>query len=42
MEITYILAEGVEKAGFELITHPELNIVAFRSSKYRLKKSPVN
>ena len=33
MEITHILAEGVEKAGFELITRPELNIVAFRSSK---------
>lgn len=33
MEITSILAEGVEKAGFELITRPELNIVAFRSSE---------
>ncbi|HHY00291.1 MAG TPA: tyrosine decarboxylase MfnA [Methanothermobacter sp.] len=33
MEITHILAEGVEKAGFELITRPELNIVAFRSSQ---------
>lgn len=31
MEITSVLAEGVERAGFELITRPELNIVAFRS-----------
>jgi tyrosine decarboxylase / aspartate 1-decarboxylase len=33
MEITSILAEGVEKAGFNLVTRPELNIVAFNSSK---------
>ncbi len=33
MEITSYLAEGVEKAGFELVTRPELNIVAFRSSQ---------
>lgn len=33
MEITSILAEGVERAGFDLITRPELNIVAFRSSR---------
>ncbi|BDZ69622.1 tyrosine decarboxylase MfnA [Methanobacterium petrolearium] len=33
MEITSHLAEGVEKAGFELVTRPELNIVAFRSSQ---------
>lgn len=32
MELTHFLAEGIEKAGFELITEPELNIVAFRSS----------
>jgi tyrosine decarboxylase/aspartate 1-decarboxylase len=38
MEITYILAEGVEKAGFELITHPELNIVAFRSSEISVEE----
>lgn len=38
MEITSILAEGVEKAGFELITHPELNIVAFYSSEIPLEK----
>ena len=31
MEITSILAEGVTRAGYELITEPELNIVAFRS-----------
>lgn len=33
MEITNILADGVKKAGFELVTRPELNIVAFTSSK---------
>jgi tyrosine decarboxylase / aspartate 1-decarboxylase len=33
MEITSILAEGVEKAGFNLVTQPELNIVAFNSSE---------
>ena len=33
MEITNILADGLNKAGFELVTHPELNIVAFTSSK---------
>ncbi|NYB51560.1 MAG: tyrosine decarboxylase MfnA [Methanobacteriaceae archaeon] len=33
MEITSILAEGVEKAGFDLVTRPELNIVAFRSKR---------
>jgi tyrosine decarboxylase/aspartate 1-decarboxylase len=33
MELTHYLAEGIGKAGFELITEPELNIVAFRSSK---------
>ena len=33
MEITSILAEGVERVGFELITRPELNIVAFQSSR---------
>ncbi len=31
MEMTFILAEGVERAGFELVTNPELNIVAFNS-----------
>jgi tyrosine decarboxylase/aspartate 1-decarboxylase len=38
MEITSILAEGVQKAGFELITQPELNIVAFRSSKISVEE----
>jgi len=33
MELTSFLAEGIEKAGFGLITEPELNIVAFHSSK---------
>lgn len=33
MEITNILADGVKKAGFELVTRPELNIVAFSSSE---------
>jgi tyrosine decarboxylase / aspartate 1-decarboxylase len=33
MELTFFLAEGIEKAGFDLVTEPELNIVAFRSSK---------
>lgn len=33
MELTSFLAEGIEKAGFELVTEPELNIVAFHSSK---------
>jgi tyrosine decarboxylase/aspartate 1-decarboxylase len=30
MELTHILAQGLEKDGFNLITQPELNIVAFR------------
>jgi len=38
MEITSHLAEGVEKAGFELVTHPELNIVAFRSSQISVEE----
>jgi tyrosine decarboxylase/aspartate 1-decarboxylase len=38
MEITSILAEGVEKAGFDLVTRPELNIVAFRSSEISLNE----
>jgi tyrosine decarboxylase/aspartate 1-decarboxylase len=38
MEITSYLAEGVEKAGFELVTHPELNIVAFRSSQISVEE----
>ena len=33
MEVTSVLAEGVKRTGFELITKPELNIVAFRSHK---------
>ncbi len=33
MEITNTLADGVKKAGFELVTRPELNIVAFTSSE---------
>ena len=33
MEITNILADGVKKAGFELVTSPELNIVALSSSE---------
>lgn len=33
MELTDFLAQGIEKAGFDLVTEPELNIVAFRSSK---------
>jgi tyrosine decarboxylase/aspartate 1-decarboxylase len=33
MELTHFLAEGIDAAGFELVTEPELNIVAFRSSK---------
>jgi tyrosine decarboxylase/aspartate 1-decarboxylase len=31
MELTYFLADGIKKAGFELVTPPQLNIVAFRS-----------
>ena len=31
MELTYFLAAGIKKAGFELVTQPQLNIVAFRS-----------
>jgi tyrosine decarboxylase / aspartate 1-decarboxylase len=31
MELTDFLAKEIEKAGFELVTEPELNIVAFRS-----------
>ena len=31
MEITDFLAAGIKKAGFELVTPPQLNIVAFRS-----------
>ncbi len=33
MEITNILVDGIKKAGFELVTRPELNIVAFSSSE---------
>jgi tyrosine decarboxylase / aspartate 1-decarboxylase len=33
MEITFFLAEGIIKAGFELVTPPQLNIVAFRSNR---------
>lgn len=33
MELTDFLADGIEKAGFELVTEPELNIVAFHSPK---------
>jgi tyrosine decarboxylase/aspartate 1-decarboxylase len=36
MELTHFLADGIKKAGFELITEPELNIVAFRSSTLSL------
>jgi tyrosine decarboxylase / aspartate 1-decarboxylase len=38
MEITSILADGIQKAGFELITQPELNIVAFRSSEMSVEE----
>ncbi len=38
MEITSILAEGVEKAGFNLVTRPELNIVAFNSANIPVEK----
>lgn len=31
MELTYFLADGIKKAGFELVSPPQLNIVAFRS-----------
>ncbi|MGZ4857589.1 MAG: tyrosine decarboxylase MfnA, partial [Methanobacteriaceae archaeon] len=31
MELTYLLADGIKKAGFELVTSPQLNIVAFSS-----------
>lgn len=31
MDVTHKLAEGIEEAGFELVTEPELNIVPFRS-----------
>ena len=31
MRNTKLLAEGVEKAGFELVLEPTLNLVAFRS-----------
>jgi tyrosine decarboxylase/aspartate 1-decarboxylase len=33
MELTSLLAEGIVKVGFELVTPPQLNIVAFRSNK---------
>ena len=33
MELTDFLSDGIEKAGFELVTEPELNIVAFHSPK---------
>jgi tyrosine decarboxylase / aspartate 1-decarboxylase len=29
MELTYILAQGVKEAGYNLVTEPQLNIVAF-------------
>ena len=31
MDVSHKLAEGIEEAGFELVTEPELNIVPFRS-----------
>lgn len=33
MELTELLAEGIKEADFELVTEPQLNILAFRSDK---------
>ena len=38
MEITLFLAEGIMKVGFELVTPPQLNIVAFRSKKISVEE----
>ena len=33
MELTQLLASGIQDAGFQLVTEPQLNIVAFRGDK---------
>jgi tyrosine decarboxylase/aspartate 1-decarboxylase len=33
MEITQILYQGIINSGFEVVTEPQLNIVAFRSTQ---------
>ncbi|MDP3066287.1 MAG: tyrosine decarboxylase MfnA [Methanobacteriaceae archaeon] len=38
MELTDFLAKGIIKSGFELVTEPELNIVAFKSSQISLEE----
>ncbi|WP_414470397.1 tyrosine decarboxylase MfnA [Methanobacterium sp. ACI-7] len=38
MDVTGILAEGVEKAGFQLIRRPELNLLAFKSEEMKTEK----
>jgi len=38
MDLTHYLAESLEKADFILVTEPELNIVAFRSSQLTLEE----
>ncbi len=36
MELTNLLTQGIRESGFELVTEPQLNIVAFRSPKMSL------
>ena len=38
MEVTKVLANGIEKSGFKLIRKPELNIVAFTSEEIEIEK----
>ena len=33
MEVTNILAQGIEESDFELVTQPQLNVVAFTSDE---------
>jgi tyrosine decarboxylase/aspartate 1-decarboxylase len=38
MEVTKVLANGIEKSGFKLIRNPELNIVAFKSDEIEIEE----
>ena len=38
MEITEILYQGIIDSGFEVVTEPQLNIVAFRSKQISVYK----
>lgn len=38
MEVTRLLADGIKEIGMELVTEPELNLVAFRSDKMSVEE----